>query len=290
MHPKVACIGIDGLAYRFVKSQLQELPTFHRLFIMGTGGKLSYDEPKPTCLSWLDFLTYRTPPKNPPKGRQPRSGGNGKPGSGRTPGNRREKFLWDLMAKAGVTVSIVNVPMPVEAGSILGVLEPRPCPFMLRQAYTRPEDVLMLAEDNLRHTIDICQSEASDVLICGLPPIDLIGRGPRSERETLFVAYKAIDAIVGRLINALEPQYLLVFSPFATRRRTRLKPGGPSGEKGLWAVGGEEIPRGKEIHAHIKELPALLVQLLDIPLPGRRRARDKTLLDKVNSQLIAMEV
>ena len=290
MHPKVACIGVDGLAYRFVKSRLQELPTFHRLFTMGTGGKLSYDEPKPTCLSWLDFLTYPTPPKNPPKAGRARPGGKGKARPKRPAAGRREKFLWNLMAKAGVTVSIVNTPLPVEAGNILGVIEPRPCPFLLRQACTRPEDVLMLAEDNLRHAVDICRSEDSDVLICGLPPIDLIGRGPRSERETFYVAYKAIDAIVGRLINALEPQYSLVFSPFATRRRTRSTTGGPSGKEGLWTLGGEDVPRGEEIHAHIKELPALLLQLLDIPLPGRRRARDKTLLDKVNSQLIAVEV
>jgi predicted AlkP superfamily phosphohydrolase/phosphomutase len=271
MQPRLVCIGVDGLSYKHVMAQLRYLPTFHRLFRMGCGGSLSVGQPVVTCEAWLEFLTGST--------RESRAAWSSR--------RKRTALLWNHLAGAGVTVAAVNVPLPVEAGPIEGTFEPRPCPFLLRETCSRPEDVLMQAEDSFREAVDICQRQAPDLLLFGLPPADLIGRGPRSERETFLVAHKSVDSIVGRMINALDPSYVVVFSPFATERGTKTKPGQASEEDALWVINGNDVVAGERISARLVDLLPTMLNLLDILIPSEPCMDGESLYETIHGELAA---
>ena len=220
---------------------------------MGCGGALTSEEPLNTCQSWLEFLT----------------GAGSSMRKVQYERRRRLPLIWDHLARAGVKVGAMDVPVPVESQLPDGCLTPRPCPVLVRPDFTRPEDVLMNAEDRLREAVSTCRTEDCDLFLFGLPVVDLIARGPRSEAETFLVAHKSIDSIVRRLINELEPDYTVVFSPFSVARGTKSQPGRPDGEEGLWIVNGPDVPAGVKAEARLVDLLPTLIGLMDVKPSGK---------------------
>jgi len=269
MGPKVVCVGVDGMSYRYIKSHLKHLPMFQRMFRMGCGGELVMEEPLGTCEAWMEFL----------------SGAGASLRSKAAAHHKRLPMLWNYVTDAGMKIVAVDVPVPVEAGRVGGRLEPRPCPVLLQQDYPHPEDVLMRAEDCLRRAVHLARSETCDMLLVGLPPVDLFARGPRSEAETFLVAHKSSDSVLRRLLHDLEPEYSVVFSPFAVARGTKTKPGHPSGDNGLWIVNGPNVPHGLRADARLVDLLPTLLNLLNVRPSGKPCTDGESLYQKVRCEV-----
>ena len=257
--PRVVVIGLDGVAFSFLRGQIAagNLPTLAQLATDGELREAVSIQPPVSSVAWASFLTARNPGKHGIFGfvdRRPRTFDLYIP----TASDLRAQTIWEILSRQGRRICSINVPLTYPPQPVNGIivgdflaptLEGATYPPDLAQklaaaGYTLDADPILAHEDlnrftdevfrvlaaRVRAALELLRSESWDVFMLHIMETDRINHflwrqfeenHPRY-RERLLDFYRAVDAAVGQIAQAAgDDAVLLVLSDhgFCTARK-----------------------------------------------------------------------